>query len=120
MPAPSTVLDWVKADRAGFAARYRSAREVGYQLMADEMLEIADQASRDLVVCKPSGKPVVDHEHISRARLRVEARRWLLARALPKSYGDRRAVKATHETGDSLRELMKAIDGRTRSLRPGD
>ncbi|WP_253706294.1 terminase small subunit protein [Bradyrhizobium sp. WD16] len=120
MPAPSTVLGWVKADRDGFATRYRNAREVGYSLMADEMLEIADDASQDRVVRNEGGEPVIDHEHISRCRLRVAVRRWLLARALPKIYGDRLDVEATHETGDSLRELMKAIDGRTRSLQPGD
>jgi hypothetical protein len=120
MPAPSTVLAWVKADRDGFAARYREAREIGYQLMADEMLEIADDSSGDFAVRKAGGDPVFDHEHVSRARLRVETRRWLLAKALPKIYGDRLDLKATHNAGDSLRELMKAIDGRTRGLRPGD
>jgi hypothetical protein len=29
MPPPSTVLDWVREDRDGFAARYQSARQIG-------------------------------------------------------------------------------------------
>jgi hypothetical protein len=62
---------------------------------------------------------VIDHEHVSRARLRVETRRWLLAKALPKIYGDKLDLKATHEAGDSLVDMLKAIDGRTRGLPSG-
>lgn len=123
MPAESTVRLWAQIDRDGFAARYRRAREIGYHAMADEMLEIADDARHDFVARKRAsgeGEPVVDHEHVSRSRLRVETRRWLLARALPKIYGDKLDLKATHEAGDSLVELMKAIDGRTRGLPGGD
>ena len=31
----------------------------------------------------------VDHDHIARARLRVDTRKWLLSKALPKVFGDR-------------------------------
>jgi hypothetical protein len=120
MPAESTVRLWAQSNREGFAARYRRARDIGYHAMADEMLEIADDSRDDFVPRrKGDGDPVVDHEHISRSRLRVETRRWLLAKALPKIYGDRLDMKATHEAGDSLREVMKAIDGRTRGLPTG-
>jgi len=123
MPAESTVRLWAQIDRDGFAARYRRAREIGYHAMADEMLEIADDSRKDFVARKRAsgeGEPVVDHEHVSRARLRVETRRWLLAKALPKIYGDRLDLKATHDAGDSLVEVLKAIDGRTRGLPNGD
>ncbi|MDR3469843.1 MAG: terminase small subunit protein [Xanthobacteraceae bacterium] len=123
MPAESTVRLWAQVDRDGFAARYRRAREIGYHAMADEILEIADDARHDFVARKRGGgegEPVVDHEHVSRSRLRVETRRWLLSKALPKIYGDKLDLKATHEAGDTLAELMKAIDGRTRGLPGGD
>jgi len=31
----------------------------------------------------------VDHEHIQRARLRVDTRKWILSKMLPKVYGDK-------------------------------
>jgi hypothetical protein len=120
MPAESTVRLWAQSDRDGFTSRYRTARDIGYQAMADEMLEIADDGRNDWVLRRKSrsgdNEPTVDHEHISRSRLRVEARRWLLSKALPKIYGDRLDLKATHEAGDTLLEVMKAIDGRTRGI----
>ena len=30
-----------------------------------------------------------DHEHIQRARLRVDTRKWMLSKMLPKLYGDK-------------------------------
>jgi hypothetical protein len=119
MPAESTVRLWAQSDRDGFGARYRSARELGYHTMADEILEIADDTRNDLVARRRAngeGEPMLDHEHVSRAKLRIEVRRWLLSKALPKIYGDRLDLKASHEAGDTLLELMKAIDGRTRGL----
>jgi transposase-like protein len=81
MPAPSTVRKWEIEDREGFAARYSEAREFGYDIMGDEIIDIADNARGD-------------REDIERARLRVKVRCWLMSKALPKIRGDRRAVKA--------------------------
>jgi hypothetical protein len=72
MPGEATVRDWVREDRDGFSAKYASAREKGYGHMADDIVGIADG----------EGDP-------NRDRLRVDTRKWLLARALPKIYGDK-------------------------------
>jgi hypothetical protein len=37
----------VRDDREGFAQQYARAREVGYHLMVDELLEIADDCTND-------------------------------------------------------------------------
>ena len=39
-----TVLEWVRDDRDDFANRYARAREAGAYAMADELLEISDDA----------------------------------------------------------------------------
>lgn len=72
MPPESTVRRWV-LDNEDFAAQYARAREAGYQCMADEILEISDDKE---------GDP-------SRDRLRVDTRKWLLSKCLPKIYGDK-------------------------------
>lgn len=90
LPDESTVRSWALDDRQGFAARYSRAREIGYHTMADEVLEIADDGRNDWM--ERDGRTVPDHEHISRSRLRFDARRWLLSKALPKIYGDKVAL----------------------------
>jgi hypothetical protein len=65
---------------------------MGFFSMADEILEIADDSRNDWVdKVTRSGDTVrvVDEEAISRSRVRIAARQWLLAKALPQAFGDR-------------------------------
>lgn len=96
MPPESTVRLWVLDDREGFAAQYARAREIGYHCMADELLEVADDGTNDWIERQGDDKQamyVLNGEHVQRSRIRVDTRKWLLSKALPKIYGD----KQTHE-----------------------
>lgn len=90
MPPESTVRLWAMDDRDGFAAQYAKARELGYHAMADDLLDIADDKSGDYTL--KDGVTVLDSEAVSRARLRVDTRKWMLSKALPKIYGEKLAV----------------------------
>ncbi len=58
--------------------------------MADELLQIADDATSDITKLESDdGREVVNHEHIARSKLRVDTRKWLLSKCLPKVYGDK-------------------------------
>lgn len=92
MPPESTVRTWANHDVEGFSAPYARAREIGYQAMADEIIEIADNATNDWMERQSrDGKErlVLNSEHVQRSKLRVDARKWLLSKALPKLYGDK-------------------------------
>lgn len=108
-PAESTVRLWALEDRDGFSAQYARAREIGYQAMADELLEISDDGRNDWM--ERNGEDdrgwVANGENMGRSRLRVDTRKWLLSKALPKLYGDK--ITATHEAGDTLGSLLGAI-----------
>lgn len=86
--APGTFAGWVTDDRDGLEARYRTAQMIRAQLVADEILEIADDNASDYYT-DDEGLRRVDHDHIQRSKLRVDTRKWLLAKALPKIYGDK-------------------------------
>lgn len=87
MPEERTVRRWA-TDNKTFSPQYAKAREIGYQSMADEILEIADETAFDTTK-NQAGNDVADTEWISRSRLRVDTRKWLLSKALPKIYGDK-------------------------------
>ena len=89
MPARSMVYRWLAAN-AEFRDRYVRAREAQADRFADEILEIADDSTNDWVERRQGEETirVVDHEHIQRSRLRVDARKWLMAKLAPKKYGD--------------------------------
>jgi len=86
----STVHLWL-ANIEGFSDQYARACEIRADVYADQILEIADDASRDWVTKKnPDGSTyqVFDGEHVQRARLRIDSRKWLMSKMAPKKYGD--------------------------------
>ena len=94
MPPEATVRTWVRDDVQGFHTQYTRARELGYQAMADELLEISDDGSNDYM--EKNGKKEYNGDHMMRSRLRVDTRKWLLSKALPKMYGE----KIDHTSSD--------------------
>jgi hypothetical protein len=91
MPPESTVRGWAVNDIEGFSAHYANAREIGYHSMADEVLEIADNGANDWMERNGEGDEgwQMNGEHMQRSRLRVDTRKWLLSKALPKVYGEK-------------------------------
>jgi hypothetical protein len=83
-----TFLLWV-SQNPNLAEQYAHAREIGLEVMAEEILEIADDGSMDVTVDPQTGKVSVDHEAVQRARLRVDTRKWLLSKLHAKKYGDK-------------------------------
>ncbi len=120
MPSAETVRRWL-IDNEDFCAQYVRAREVQADRFAEEILEIADDASDDWSTDK-DGKKTLDHEHVQRSRLRIDTRKWLMARMAPKKYGDkmqhtgegggpiRTEVDLTGIPTDVLRDLRKLAD----------
>jgi hypothetical protein len=96
MPSHSVVHGWVRQDRDGLAVRYALARELQAHALADELLEIADDGSNDWMLRNDPNNPgyVENGEHLQRSRLRIDARKWLTSKILPKNYGDRQQVEA--------------------------
>lgn len=93
MPPEATVRLWVIEDRQGFSAQYARAREIGYESMADELIEIADTPRIGTKsVSKASGIEITEADMIEHRRLQVDTRKWMLAKMLPKRYGDKLAI----------------------------
>ena len=98
-PTEGAVRKWVVGDVEGFGTQYTQARQVGYERMAEEILEISDDSSQDTQFTEQGAK--ADNEWINRSRLRVDTRKWLLSKCLPKIYGDRTQITATDADGNA-------------------
>lgn len=75
MPSRGAVEHWNVTDIDGFAARYARAREAGYRLWGDDIIDISDEA--------------IDANSAAAARVRIDTRKWVLAKMMPKVYGDK-------------------------------
>lgn len=101
MPSEATVRAWALDDHEGFAARFQRANMIGIAGLKDEILEISDDGGRD-TYRDENGLLRVDQEVVQRSKLRVESRRWLLSKLLPKEFGDRQQVEHTGTAGTTI------------------
>lgn len=73
--------------------RYAHAKELQADVIFDDMMDIADESSNDTYEDE-NGNIKTNNEIVQRSKLRVETRKWILAKARPKKYGD----KIEHDT----------------------
>lgn len=88
--SPNFILGWQRDDEI-FAAKYAHAKTMQADYMAEQILEISDYSRNDTYIDE-HGNTRVDMEIVARSRLRVDSRKWLMAKLAPKVYGDRTIV----------------------------
>jgi hypothetical protein len=104
LPHPDTIREW-RLDYPEFSAQYAEAKRIQADLLAEEILDISDDDSRDEII-DDSGNTKVNSEYVQRSRLRVDSRKWIAAKLMPKVYGEKiqnEVITRTQE--DVLKEL---------------
>lgn len=71
---------------------YTRAREEQADLLADEIIKLADDKTGDTQAGEFGD--VGNAANIARSRLQVEARKWIAAKLKPKKYGDKVEVES--------------------------
>lgn len=102
MPDVITILRWLSdgnTKHARFCKQYEKARQVWAEAVYDELSEIADNGSNDFMDKNDPDNPgyKVNGEVVARSRLRVDTRKWQLARMNPKKFGDKLDVTSGDE-----------------------
>jgi hypothetical protein len=93
MPHRSTVYDWLDANLHGFPDQYARARTRQADALLDEILEISDLTVADTIAGEYG--PLPNHEWITRSKVRIDARKWVMSKLAPKKYGDSRQLDVT-------------------------
>lgn len=112
MPNWRTVYHWLDADPE-LAARVARARELGFDAIAEDILDIADDGTNDWVERKRQNgtvMTVIDSEHVQRSKLRIETRLKLLACWDPKKYGEKKTTAITGADGGALQVETQPVD----------
>ena len=92
MPVMSTLMKWLtETDKVIFSEQYARARDCQADYYADEIIDIADELGDD-----------VDSNAINKAKLRIDSRKWKVARMSPRKYGDKQQIDHT-SSDDSFR-----------------
>jgi hypothetical protein len=95
MPDRGTVQRWMAAD-ADFAAGCARARELGADVHAEAVIEIADTDPERL----PTG--AIDAASVADKKVRIAARQWFAAKVAPRVYGDKLTQEHTGAGGGPI------------------
>ncbi len=112
MPSRGTVFRWLAKDKT-FQDIYARAREEQAETIFDEMKDISDDSTNDYMT-KECGGIGLNPESIQRSKLRIDSRKWILAKLKPRKYGDKQEIHHSGElkvnkTTEELEEELKAL-----------
>lgn len=104
MPHRDTVYSW-KATNQAFSDRYARAVEDRAEVLAEEILEIADEKTGDYEL--KNGVMSFNAENVQRSKLRVDARKWSASKLYPKKFGDKVQSEVTGAEGGPVQFAVK-------------
>lgn len=106
LPSDTVIYEW-RIKYPDFAGKYAQAKLKQAEIFAEEIVCISDDSGLDYKI-DDDGKMVFNGEAVARARLRVDTRKWLASKLLPKAYGDRGLVEELKSQNDEMmRELVE-------------
>lgn len=94
-----------------FRSRYAQAKCEQIEFLTEDLLDIADDSTNDWMEIYDKDNECIswrlNGEHIQRSRVRIDTRKWLACKLLPKIYGDKQQIenKVTVSHEESLKEL---------------
>lgn len=95
MPCATAVFKWL-ATFPDFAQQYARAKTAGIEALAEDILDIADDATNDWMERQNADGENTgwqfNGEAARRSQIRIDARKWLLSKLAPKKYGDKLAI----------------------------
>ncbi len=94
LPTPFTFREWMRDDPE-LAARYVRAREDQADYLADQIVEIADET-----------------EDANKARVQIEARKWVAAKLKSQSYGDKLNIAPDMDAFAKLWQMVGSGENR--------
>lgn len=128
MPSMATVFRWFTS-HPEFRTQYDVAKQESADAMGEEIIEISDDGTNDWMEDGyEKGKTPGWHlngENIQRSKLRVDTRKFLMAKMKPKKYGDKLEVESSGEITHKYEELTdeeldRAIKARQDRLSESD
>src|SRR5690242_18516843 len=103
-PCQATVYKWIN-DHPQFSEMYANAKRAQAAIFAEEIVKIADNEASDHVV-GDDGKLVMNSVKVARDRLRIDTRKWIACKLLPKVYGQTKPA----DVGDTDTLIDQCID----------
>lgn len=137
MPSYPTIIRWTLSDDPkleAFRIMYEESKKIMWLYHADQMLDLSDNSANDYMdrynKFTEETERVFDNENVQRSKLRIDTRKWLLAKMLPHVFGEKVDVSIGGRDGkpiaiaaitmsaeDAERAYMDMINGPPKQLK---
>jgi hypothetical protein len=111
LPDESSVRLW-RHTYQDFSLQYAQAKATQAELLAEEIIEIADNGRNDWMESSDDEGGAgwkINGEHINRSRLRIDTRKWHASKLQPKKYGDAKQVEDLTADRDRLKQELQEL-----------
>jgi hypothetical protein len=98
-----TFWEWLSKDKE-FTEQYTRAKELQAENYADQIVEIADEPPE--LVVDDAGAARIDSAFVQHQKIRIDSRKWVASRLLPKKYGDKIQQEVTGANGGPIQQSI--------------
>ena len=99
MPCLATIMNW-QNDYPEFLDQLDRAKAMRAELQAEELIDICD-----------------DEEDVQRAKLKVETRKWIASKLIPKKFGDKITQEVVGKDGGPVQVVQVYLPDNGRDAR---
>ena len=96
----ASIYRWIKGNEK-LAAMVKEAREIQAGTYIDQIIEISDDESKDLIVDPETGRKYPNAAAVARAKLKISTRKKLAGYYHPTEFGDSAKIDVT-SNGESI------------------
>lgn len=103
-PERSVVFRWLRRHKE-FSDLYAQAKKAQIEVYIDDIIEISDDSSEDTLLKEDkygNTYEACNNEWVNRSRLRVDTRKWLASKLVPRLYGDKITNEHTGADGKPI------------------
>jgi len=120
MPSSRSLYKWLADENnKELVKRYALAREIQAENLAQEIIDIADNATNDWMKSNDPDNEgyIINGEAINRSRLRIDSRKWVASKLLPSKYGDKgNNISITTNTQNNYNEGMDELSDKLQAI----
>jgi hypothetical protein len=99
-PSKVTFYSWIKTNQ-NLLNRYERALRLRLDVWAEQIIDIADNGNLDAVLDRFGNIQIVG-ESVQRSRVKIDTRKWLMAKLNPVKYGDKVNYEVTGANGGAI------------------
>ena len=92
MPSYTAFFRWLR-DHEDFREMYVIAKQEQVELLIEQCIDIVDDDSNDIITTD-DGRKIINTAAVRRAKMKVDFRKWLASKLLPRKYGNHRTAAA--------------------------